>query len=458
MDTLCIKNGTIINSESEQRADILIQGGKIVNISQDITVRDKNTKIIDAKDKSIIPGGIDPHIHLNLLTPVGYSSDNFYTGTRAALAGGTTTIIDFVTPESRSESLLAALDKRKLEAENALCNYAFHMSPLAWNKSVAQEIEKCILNEGIPSFKTYMAYKQSIGLDLYSIDKIMNHISKLNGLMLVHAEDGDEIDKLREEFIRNGKTDNIYHALSRPPEVEEKAINDLIGLIEKTNCKTYIVHTSSGNSLSVINNAKQNNLPVFAETCPHYLLFDDSKLKQTFYQSAPYIFSPALHSNEHKEQLWKGITDEIISIIGTDHCPFNLYGQKDLGLNSFTKVANGAGGVEHRIELLYTYGVLQNKITMKQMVNLVATQPAKLFGLNKKGRIKENYDADIVIWNSNMEKTISVNNHWQNCDHNIYEGIKVKGEAETVIMGGVEAFTKNTGILNPKGSFLFRSL
>jgi len=455
---LCIKNGTIINANRTQHADILICEAKIIEIAENLQLADKNIEVIDASDKFILPGAIDPHVHLNLPTPAGYSSDNFFTGSRAALAGGTTTIIDFVTPESRSESLLAALDKRKKEAENAVCNYAFHMSPLAWNKNVANDIKACITNEGIPSFKTYMAYKQSIGLELDAIESLMAHVSKLKGIMLVHAEDGNEIDKLRQQFIQEGKTGNIYHALSRPAEVEEAAINELLNLIKKTNCKTYIVHTSSGRSINLIKQAQQENLSVFSETCPQYLLFDDSKLDQPFYDSAPYIFSPSLHSAKHKNHLWKGITNKIITSIGTDHCPFNLHGQKDLGLNDFTKVPNGAGGIEHRLELLYTFGVLTGKISMQQMVNLVSTQPAKLFGLNSKGIIDINYDADLVIWNKSVNKTISSKNQWQNCDHNIYEGLRIKGEAKQVIMNGQVVYSKSEGFRNPKGSYLFRSI
>ncbi len=458
MSKICVINSIVVNSNKIQSANVFIENGKISKIGNSIDLKEEDVIIIDAKNKYLLPGGIDPHVHLNLKTKAGYSCDDFYSGTKAALAGGTTTIIDFVTPDTREESLIQALKKRKEEAENAICNYAFHMSPLSWNESVASELEKCVKEEGISSFKTYMAYKAAIGLDTDIITQIMHKIASLDGIMLVHAELGEVVEDLQNQLLNEGKTTPKYHAESRPANVEEEAVKNIIEASMQTGCAVYIVHVSSGRTIELIQEAQKKGVPIFAETCPQYLLFDKSELDKPFYEAAPFVFSPALHEKHHKNQLWKGIENNIINTIGTDHCPFNLYGQKDLGINDFTQIPNGTGGVEHRLELLYTFGVLQNRISLQQMVDISSTQPAKIFGLQNKGIIKIGYDADLVIWNPETTKTISVENHMQNCDNNIYSGIEVKGKAETVILNGEIVYSSNNGYTNSKGKYIYRKM
>lgn len=457
MTKILIKNSTIVNANKTLKSDILISNGKIEKIEKCINNTDESTLIIDATNKFILPGGIDPHVHLHLKTGAGYSADNFYTGTKAALAGGTTTVIDFVTPDNRKESLLLALQKRKKEAENSICNYAFHISPLRWNKQVAIEMEKCVKEEGITSFKTYMAYKNVIGVENNILHKLMQKIAELKGLMMIHAEMGDEIDRLQKQCITDGKTEPKYHAETRPVRVEEEAVRQIIKICRETKCKTYIVHVSSGKTVELIKNAQKEGIPIYAETCPQYLIFDKSALDKPFYEAAPFVFSPALHEKEHRELLWQGIQQGIITSIGTDHCPFNLYGQKDVGLNDFTKIPNGTGGIEHRMELLYTFGVLQNRISLEQMVNICSTTPANIFGIANKGKIEIGYDADLVIWNPDTGKTISVENQIQNSDNNIYSGIEIKGEAESVIMNGEVVYSKKNGFTDVKGEFITRN-
>jgi dihydropyrimidinase len=450
---ILIKNGTIVTSTQSEITDVYIEDGKIVKIGSGLSCPENST-IIDAQNKLVIPGGIDPHVHMQLPTPAGPSSDDFKTGSIAALYGGTTTLLDFVTP-SKGQSLNTALELRIAEATGALTDYSFHVSPVEWRDSTCQEIKDC-LKHGITSFKVYLAYKNSVGLNYEDFYQVLQVVGKAGGLVTIHCEDGDKVDELRNKFAEDGKTSPEFHAKSRPAEFEALAVKNAIELAKKADCPIYIVHVSSELSLKYIAEAQQNGQTVYAETCPHYLLLDDSKYVGDFNQTAAYVISPPLRKKEDQEALWKAITDGTVKTIGTDHCPFNLK-QKAAGINDFRKIPNGAGGVEHRLALLYTYGVLKNRISLNQWVDLCATQPAKIFGLSHKGNIAVGHDADIVIWNPDFENTISVKNHHQNCDLDIFEGFKTKGLAETVIKNG-EIVIENGKLVSPQevGRFLER--
>ena len=450
---ILIKNGTLVRSSESTKSDILLKAGKIEKIEKNISETQAD-KVIDATGKYIFPGGIDPHVHMDLTTPAGKSSDSFETGSRAALFGGTTTLIDFVTPQ-RNQNLIEALEEQKKEAKNCLTDYSFHMTPQALSSDTEKQIKQCIENEGINSFKIYMAY--SIGLGNGEIAKVMEMVAKYGGLVTVHAENGEVIDYLRQKFVSEGKIEPKYHPISRPDSMEEEAINRVIEIAKLTNCKLYIVHVSSAKGIKRVEKAQKEGALVYAETCPHYLLLDDGVYNQEFNKSAKYVLSPPIRGKENQEVLWNSIAKNSIQTVGTDHCPFNLKGQKELGIKDFTKIPNGAGGVEHRLNLLYTYGVLENKITLNQFVNITSTQPAQLFGLEKqKGDLKAGLDADIVIWNPEKEKIISAKTHNQNCDTNIYEGFKLKGVAETIILRGEVAVENEKMIAKPKGHFLKR--
>jgi len=457
MSKILIKNGTIINASGLTNADVLIDGEKIIKVAPCLTAPDNEYEIIDASGSYIIPGAIDPHVHMHLPSPAGYSSDDFYTGSVAALAGGTTTIIDFITP-NRNQSLIEAYRLRMQETSLCQCDFSFHMSPVNWNKQVADEMTLCINELGITSFKTYMAYKSSIGIDDKTLFEIMKHIKSLNAILTVHAEDGDFVEQLRTKFRNNGQISAKFHALSRPPEVEESAISRVIQMAENTGVKLYIVHVSTGEGTKLIEEAKNKGLQVFGETCPQYLLLDESLLNNSFYDSAPYVLSPALRTKHHQDELWKGLKNGTLSTIGTDHCPFNLYGQKDMGKNDFTLIPNGAGGVEHRLELLYTYGVLTNKLSLEKWVELTSYGPAQLFNLTNKGEIDDGFDADIVIWNPQIERKISHLIHHQHCDSNIYEGFTINGKAEKVILRGKLKWNHNQLCDKKPGQYIWRKV
>jgi len=452
---ILIKNGTVISSYGSTAADVLIQDGLIARTGPGLAEGDAD-RIIDARGKFILPGGIDPHVHMHLPVAGGYSSDDFLSGSRAALYGGTTAMIDFVTPV-RGESLTSALEKRKKEAEASLADYAFHVSPVEWRKTTGNEIRECI-KMGVTSFKVYMAYKNTIGLEDDDLLRVMECVAEAGGIVTVHCEMGDEIEKLRNTFFSQNNTSPNYHALSRPAALEAAAVEKAVKMAGKVHCPLYIVHVSSRKSLQYIREAQLRKQSVYAETCPQYLLLDDSKYRGEFQQTAPYVVSPPLRTREDSDALWDALGDGTVSTVGTDHCPF-MMDQKRAGLNDFRKIPGGAGGVEQRLELLYTYGVLTNRLTFNQLVNLYSTQPAKIFGLYPhKGELAEGSDADLVVWNPDHEKTISPGTHHQNCDTNIYEGFRVKGNADYVIKGGA-VIIENGKMTDPKitGKYLFRT-
>jgi dihydropyrimidinase len=451
---ILITNGTIITSTENYRSDILIADGLIDGI-EPIIASNNADKIIDAKGYYILPGGVDPHVHMHLPTPAGYSSDDFLTGSKAALYGGTTTLLDFVTPK-KGESLTDALRQRKEEAQNSLIDYSFHVTPVEWRDTTEQEITDCI-KLGATSFKVYMAYNETIGLNENDLLKVMKVVGKAGGIVTVHCESGKEIEILRNKYFEEHHFTPEFHPLSRPYNLETVAVKRAIDLAKVADCPLYIVHVSAKESVKHIQEAQSIGQRVFAETCPQYMLLDDSKYEGDFTRTAPFVISPPLRKKEDNEALWDAISKGIINTLGTDHCPFNLC-QKEKGLSDFRKIPNGAGGVEHRLGLLYTYGVLEKRITINQMVDLFSTQPAKIFGLYPaKGEIIIGSDADLVIWNPDTETTISTRTHHQNSDINIYEGINTNGVAEYVISSGMIVIEKGE-LINPDiiGQFVRR--
>ena len=454
---ILIKNGTIVTSAKSFNSDIYISEGKIIQLRESLNILEPIDKTIDAKGKFIFPGGLDPHVHLNLPTPAGFSADNFETGSKAALAGGTTTLLDFVTPQKK-QSLIDAFIDRKEEANNSFCDYSFHVSPIELTKNTEQEIKDCI-EAGITSFKVYMAYKDSIGLEDKDIFRIMQIVGQAGGIVTLHCELGDEIEELRNEYVQKGNLKPEFHAKSRPNYTEADAVQMAIEMAKMTNCNIYIVHTSTAESIEYIEKAQKEGHRIYSETCPQYLLLDDSKYLGNFNETCKFIMSPPLRKAKDNNALWRAINKGTIKTIGTDHCPFNL-NQKEKGKLDFRKIPNGAGGVEHRMSLLYTYGVLQNRITYNQFVDITSTQAAKIFGLYpQKGEIAVGSDADLLIWNPKAEHTISVENHFQNCDLEAYEGYKNIGKPDIVIKGGEIAFEENSINKNlSKGKFLNRKI
>lgn len=450
MKTL-IKHGTLFSNGSQNITDLLIENGIVTKIAPAIGLS-SGTEFIDASGCYLWPGGIDPHVHMQLPTPAGNSSDDFFTGSRAALLGGTTTLIDFVTPK-RGYSILEALALRKTEAANALTDYSLHVSPVEFTKKTENELMECI-RQGVRSFKVYMAYKTNIGLQNDELMKVLRIVGKHGGIVAAHCEMGDRIEVLRNRFFMEGKTQPVFHALSRPPETESDAVKLILEMAAEADCAVYLVHISTAKSLEHIRKAQNAGKKVYAETCPQYLILNESLYEGTFNETAPFVISPPLRTADDNEALWQALADGTLQTVGTDHCPFNL-AQKSAGALDFRQIPNGAGGVEHRLEILFTYGVLKKRISMERMIELIAGNPAKIFGLYpQKGMIAEGSDADLVIWNPKPARIISASKHHQHCDHNIYEGLAVRGKAEYVLRRGTQMVSKGKIVSESRGKYL----
>ncbi len=435
---ILIQNGILVGADNTAIRDMIVEDGKISAVGTFDASLFPGCEIIDARGKYVMPGGFDPHVHMALPTPAGKTCDDFRSGSAAALAGGTTSIMDFVTPR-RGQSLREALALRRVEAAESLTGYGLHMGISEWNKDIAAEIIPCMEQEGIRSFKSYLAYPGTIGIGYGDLEELMRIAGPAGGLVMVHCEDGEMISRLQRDLILSGKNRPCYHPISRPPEAEIRAMEQVIELSARNKCQVYIVHVSTAQGADLIAAAKKDGINVMGETCPHYLLLDDSVYDSRLDDPKilPYILSPPVRAMKDQHRLWKGLADGTFDVVATDHCPFNSTGQKDLGLLDFTKIPNGAGSVSHRLSLLYTYGVLPGKITLNQFVSLVSTRPAEIFGLgHRKGKLLPGYDADFVIWDPGFIGKISVKTGSSRCDSDIYEGFQINGRPETVILGG----------------------
>jgi dihydropyrimidinase len=431
-----LANATLVTSESSLNADIAVDKGRIIAIGEHLSGKFPGYQIIDATGKLIFPSGIDPHVHFALPTPAGPSCDDFRSGSRAAMAGGTTYFMDFVTPEL-GQSLKTALKLRQEESKQSLLECGLHVGITWYDESIPDQMRWCVQEAGIKSFKAYLAYKGSIGIEYPELEKVMETAANLGAIVLVHCEEGDQILKNQQEFLKQGKTAPLYHALSRPVETESESVRKVVDLCRKTGCSTYIVHTSAAKSLEYIRQGKKEGLQLYCETCPQYLLLDESVYQKPLPDSLKYVISPPIRSMHDQEALWLALQDGTVDVISTDHCPFNTTGQKDQGIDDFTKIPNGAGGVEHRLALLYTYGVLTGRISLQRFVVLTSTNAAKIFGLYpRKGEIAVGSDADLVIWDPESTSVISAATNVQTGDEDIYEGMEVKGNAWKVLKIG----------------------
>ncbi len=444
MKTL-IKNGHIVTAVDSYIADILIDGTAVALIGKDLAgISGAIDKIVDATGKLVIPGGIDPHTHLDLPFGGTSSSDDFETGTRAAAAGGTTTIIDFAV-QYRGQSLNQALDVWFAKAEGkASIDYGFHLIVTDLPDERLPEL-KGLIDQGVTSFKLFMAYPGVFLVDDGTIFKAMTAAGENGGLICMHAENGVVIDVLVKRALAAGKTAPKYHALTRPARAEAEGVHRAIAIAEMANSPVYIVHLSCYDALKEVQAARDLGLPAYAETCPQYLFLDDSLYEQEGFEGAKYVMTPPLRDKSNQEQLWKGLRGNDLQVISTDHCPFCFKEQKELGRDDFSRIPNGGPGVEHRMSLIYDGGVAAGRISLNRFVELTSTAAAKIFGLfPRKGTIAVGSDADIVIFDPNREQTISAKTHHMRVDYSAYEGRKVRGVTETVLSRGEIVFENGT--------------
>lgn len=454
---MIIKNGIIVTGTDTSIADIFVKNNRIAQIGS--INPSGNEQIIDATGKYILPGGIDVHTHLDLDTGTTKTADNFYTGTRAAIAGGTTTVVDFATQDkggTLSDAVTVWMDK----AKDSFCDYGFHMAMVDWNDKIEAEMQD-MMDAGISSFKLYMAYKGSLQVDDGIIYKALQRSADIGGLIGFHCENGDLVATMCQELIAQGKTSPYYHPKSRPDTVEEEAIFRLSKIAQLANAPIWVVHLSTQKGLQIIQAQKQLGIHIVTETCPQYLLLDDSNYgseADSSFEGAKYVISPPLRKQADVEAMWRGVQERTIDFVSTDHCSFNLKGQKDLGRDNFTKIPNGGPGLEHRMMLLYHFGVAQNRISINHMVQLLAETPGKMFGLQNKGSIEVGKDADIVILDPKGSTHISAATQLQNVDYTPYEGMQLKGCIDTVLLRGDILYNNGKFVADkPKGQFVKRT-
>ncbi len=431
--SILIKNGQVVTASETYVADIYTEGEQIIAIGKNLKY--DADKVIDATGKLVFPGGIDPHVHLDMPFMGTYSSDDYETGTRAALHGGTTMVIDFIL-QTQGDSLHNALKTwQKKSQGKAIGDYSYHMAVTDFNDEVAKEVVQMIEEEGITSFKTFMAYKGALMIDDGQMVQLMKVVKKHGGLVTVHATNGDIIDSLIAKNRTAGNLSPLYHYLSQPEITEAEASARFTDMLHYTDCPGYIVHMTCEGALNAVRKATQRNQKIFVETCTQYLMLDASLYENDF-EGAKWVMSPPLREKKDQKALWSGINQGLIQVVGTDHCPFN-WDQKLMGKDDFSKIPNGHPATEHRMELLYFEGVHKGKISLTKYVELTSTNAAKIFGMYpRKGTIAIGSDADIVIFNPKKEHTISVETHHMNCDYSAYEGQKITGKTETVILRG----------------------
>lgn len=437
-------NGKIVTPEETCECDVRIEDEIIESIGKNL-VKEKD-RVVDVKGSYILPGAIDTHTHFDLDTGSTFTADNFETGTKAAIVGGTTTILDFAT-QNKGESLEEALNNWHKKADNkAYCDYGFHMAITDWNERTSKDMQ-LMINKGVTSFKMYMAYK-NLKVNDREIYEALMRSKELGGLIGFHCENGDIIDALVANAKRNSKTKPYYHFKTRPACLESEAINRLVTIGEVAKSPVWVVHLSTKMGLREVRKAREKGVEVILESCPQYLLLDNSKYgnkEDTRFEAAKYVMSPPLREKSDNEALWEGIKKGDIDFLGTDHCSFNFKGQKDLGIDDFSKIPNGGPGVEHRLYLMYTYGVSSGKISINEMSKLISTNAAKNFGLYpKKGIIKAGSDADLVVLNPDFETIVTKDAQTQNVDYTPYEGFKRKGTIEHVFLRGKEIVNKES--------------
>lgn len=418
---LVIKNGKIFTTGDSYVADIGIKDGKIVEIADNI----ESANVYDAAGKYLIPGGIDVHTHLDMPFQGTFSSDDFQTGTKAAAIGGTTTIVDYAV-QSKDASLHDTIDIWNKRAEGkAVIDYGFHLAVTKLNDLTRKELPE-LLRSGFSSFKVFMVY-DGMRLSDGEILEILQIAKDNNGLVCVHAENYDSINYTIAKLLSEGKTEPIYHAISRPQKCEAEATNRVVKLAEMIDAPVYVVHVSNREAADVIQNSRKERFKSMGETCPQYLLLSIDNYKEENFGGAKYVMSPPLRDKKNNDLLWESLRLGHLQTIATDHCPFFME-QKKMGIDNFTKIPNGAPGVEARMALIHHFGVNNGNISMGKFIELTSSNPAKIFGMYpKKGTIAVNSDADIVVFDPNKEVTISVDNLHERVDYTPYEGFKVKG-------------------------------
>lgn len=434
--TTLIQNGTVINANSTTRADVLISGETILEVAPHIDPADH--EVIDATGLLVLPGGIDVHTHLDMPFGGTTSADDYFTGTRAAAVGGTTTVIDFAL-QSRGRTMHEALATWLAKAAGKACvDWSLHMAvtDLGPNLENLAEMDAMVA-AGISSFKLFMAYPNVLMIDDGLMFRVMERAAQLNALCLIHAENGAVIDVVVAEHLAAGKTAPHFHALSRSPQAEAEATHRAIAIAEMAGAAVYIVHLSNEDALRELHHAQARGLRALAETCTQYLVLSlEDQMPGRSWEEAKFVFTPPLREKRNQEPLWNALADGSLSVVSTDHCPFRFADQKSLGKDNFTKIPNGGPGIENRLQILWHHGVNAGLLTPQQFVALTSAEPARIFGMPQKGCIAPGKDADILLWDPATDYTITAATQSMATDYNMFEGWQVRGNARHVFSRG----------------------
>jgi dihydropyrimidinase len=437
MSSTLIRNGRIVTAVDDYYADVYIEGEVIAQIGRDLDVHADT--IIDAAGKLVIPGGIDPHTHFDMPFGGTSSADDFDTGTVAAAFGGTTCVIDFAI-QNKGESTIKGLDTwHGKAAGKATIDYAFHMIVTDMPDERLPEMAR-LADEGVTSYKLFMAYPGVFYVDDGTLYRTFRQAGENRTRICMHAENGIVIDEIVKRAVADGHKDPIFHALTRPTRMEAEGVHRAIAIAEVANVPLYIVHLSSADALEQVRLGRARGVDVQAETCPQYLLLDEDMYRKPNFEGAKWVMTPALREKWNNDVLWRGLKMLELATVATDHCPFCFAGQKELGRDSFTKIPNGAPGVENRMALIYSAGVAQGRISLNRFVEITSTQAAKTFGLfPKKGTIAVGSDADVVVFDPNRTEIISKDNaktHHMRVDYSAWEGHTVHGYPDVVLSRG----------------------
>lgn len=443
MSATLIRNGRVITATDDYVADVLLQDGIVHAIGRDMAVG-PDVKVVDASGLYVLPGGVDTHVHLENVIGPTITCDTFASGTKAAAFGGTTTVVDFAL-QTAADSPLEAIARAQRSAEPQVCiDYSLHCIVTRVDAQVLADVKHAMRHEGVTSFKMFMAYPGVMMADDAAIFQMLRQVGADGGMVALHAENGTVIDLLIKEALAAGHTAPRYHAMTRPAIMEGEATHRGIRLAELAEAPIYFVHVSSNQALKHIVTARDEGIPVFAETCPHYLLFDDSVYGSDDFEVAKYVMTPPLRTPDDQQHLWRALRYDDLQVIATDHCPFCMKEghlgyrlQKMRGKDDFSLIPNGAPGIETRLVSLYDIGVMQGRLSLNRFVQLTSTTPAKLFGLfPKKGTIAVGSDADIVLFNPNATQTIHAEHLHSQCDYTLLEGRTLQGRVEKVFLRG----------------------
>ena len=435
-----IKGGTIVTADLTFKADVKIDGGRIVEIGQNLS----GDEVLDAAGCYVMPGGIDPHVHLEMPFMGTYSADDFESGTRAGLAGGTTMVVDFCLPDP-GQSLLDALKRWDNKSTRANCDYSFHMSVTWWGEQVFDEMKAVVEEKGINTFKHFMAYKGALMVNDDEMFASFQRCAALGALPLVHAENGDVVAAMQQKLMDEGNNGPEGHAYSRPPSVEGEATNRAIIIADMAGAPLYVVHTSCEQAHEAIRRARQNGMRVYGEPLIQHLTLDESEyFNKDWDHAARRVMSPPFRNKQHQDSLWAGLAAGSLQVVATDHCAFTG-DQKRFGVGDFRKIPNGTGGLEDRMPMLWTYGVNTGRLTMNEFVAVTSTNIAKILNVYpRKGAILVGADADIVVWDPKRSKTISAKNQQSSIEYNVFEGKEVTGLPRYTLTRGVVAIEEST--------------